>query len=154
MGHPGASPSGWGSARINSAQVTELRAVTCDSLTLTDLDLWADSENSESATDPGVSSYVATSDTGGGVRTKVLRKRTKAVKSSFRTHEVRGTIWHVQAAATRKARQKWLSDRDDLAVRQDVVLRIERWAKSLVDKCHFREFTDVFRTKRLARFPK
>ena len=36
VGHPGANPSGWGSARINSAQVTELRAVTCESLALTD----------------------------------------------------------------------------------------------------------------------
>ena len=41
-----------------------------------------------------------------------------------------------------------------MAVRQDIVLRIERWAKSLVDKCHFREFTDVCSSKRPARFPK
>ena len=148
VGQPGANPSGWGSARINSAQVTKLRAVTCESLALTDLDLWADSENSR------VSSDTAASDTGGGGPSKVLGKSTKAVKSSFRTHEGRGNIRNVQAAAKRKGRQKWLRDRDDLAVRQDIVLRIERWAKSLVDKCHFREFTDVFSSKRLARFPK
>ena len=39
VGHSGANPSGWGSARINSAQLTELRAVTYESLALTDLDL-------------------------------------------------------------------------------------------------------------------
>ena len=66
VGHPGANPLGWGSARINSAQVTELRAVTCESLALTDLDLWADSENSDCAADSRVSSDIAASGTGGG----------------------------------------------------------------------------------------
>ena len=58
VGQPGANFSGWGSARINSAQVTELTAVTCESLALTDSDLWADSENSECATDSRVSSDI------------------------------------------------------------------------------------------------
>ena len=155
VGHPGANLSGWGSARINSAQVTELRAATCESLALTDLDLWADSGNSHCATDSRVSSDITASDTGGGGPLKVLRKSTKAVKSSFRTHEGRGNFRHVQAAAKRKARQKWLCETDDLAVCQDIVLRVERWAKSLVDKCHFQNiFTDVFSSKRLVRFPK
>ena len=106
VGHPGANPSGWGSARINSAQVTELRAVTCESLELTDSHLWADSENSDCTTDSRISSGIAASDTGGGGPSKVLRKSAKAVKSSFRTHEGRRNIRHVQAAARRKARQK------------------------------------------------
>ena len=125
VGHPGANPLVWGSACINSAQVTQLRAVTCESLALTDLDLWADSENSDCATDSRVSSDITASGTGGGGPSKMLRKGTQAVKSSFRTHEGRGNIRHVQAAARRKARQKWLCDREDLAVRQDIVLRIE-----------------------------
>ena len=39
-----------------------------------------------------------------------------------------------------------------MAVRQDVVYGIERWAKSLVENGHFKDFTDVFSGKRLARF--
>ena len=109
---------------------------------------------SDCATDSRVSSDIAASDTGNCGPSKVLQKSTKAVQSSFRPHEGRGNIRHVQAAARRKARQKWLRGRDDLAVRQDIVLRIERWAKSLVDKSHFWEFTDVFSSKRLARIPK
>ena len=81
VGHPGANPTGWGSARINSAHVTELRAVTCESLALTDLDLWADSENSDCSTDSRVSSDIAASDTGHARLSRVLRKSTKAVKS-------------------------------------------------------------------------
>ena len=80
VGHPRANPSGWLSARINSAQVTELRAVTFASLALTDLDLWADSKNSDCATDSRVSSNTAASDTGGGGPSKVLRKSTKAIQ--------------------------------------------------------------------------
>ena len=96
VGQPGANPSSWGSACINSAQVTELRAVTCESLALTDLDLWADFENSDCATDSRVSSDIAASDTSGGGPSKVLRTSIKAVKSSFRTHEGRGNIRHAQ----------------------------------------------------------
>ena len=64
VGHPGANPSGWGSARKNLAQVTELRVVTCESLALTDIDLWADSENSDCGTNSRVSSDIAATDTG------------------------------------------------------------------------------------------
>ena len=39
VGYLGANPSGFGPARINPAQVTEPRAVTCESLVLTDLHL-------------------------------------------------------------------------------------------------------------------
>ena len=106
VGHPCPTPSGWGWAGINSAQVTELTAVTCESLALTDLDLSADSESSDCAADSRVSSDIAASDTSGGGPSKVLRRSTKAVKSSFRTHEGRGNIRHVQAAARRKVRQK------------------------------------------------
>ena len=136
--HPGANPSGCLAARINSAQVTELRAVTCESLALTNLDLLADSENSDCAPNSRVSSDIAASDTGCGWLSNVLQKSTKAVKSSFGTHEGRRNIRHFQAAARRKARQKCLDDRDDLAVSQDIVLLIERWAELLVDKCEFR----------------
>ena len=65
------------------------------------------------------------------------RKSTKAVKSSFRTYKGPGNVRHVQAGARRKARQKWLCDSGDLAVCLDIVLGIERWAKLLVDECHF-----------------
>ena len=87
VGHPAPNPSGWGSARINSAQVTEMRAVRCETVALTHLDLWADFENSDCATDSRVSSDIAASDTCRSGPSKVLRKSTKAVNSSFRTHE-------------------------------------------------------------------
>ena len=102
VGPPGANPSGWGSVLINPAQVTKLRAVTCESLALTDLDLLADFEISDCATDSKVSSDIAARDTGSSRPSKVLQKSTKAVKSSFRTHEGRGNIRHFQAAARRK----------------------------------------------------
>ena len=54
----------------------------------------------------------------------------------------------------RNARQKSRENRDDLAVPQDVVCRMERCAKSLMEEGHFTDFTYLFSSKRLARFPK
>ena len=144
--------SGWGEARIKSApEHTELRAVACDGLVFTDLDLWADSEQSESETGPWPSLDVSTSEV---LKTNALSKSPGVPKSSTMVQRGRGTVIQIRASARRKARQKWREDRDDLAVRQDAVYRIERWAKSLVADGHFKDFTDVFSSKRLARFPK
>ena len=149
--NPRPSPSGWGEARIRSAQVTELAAVACASLALTDLDLWADSELSECEIGNITGFDSPASDV---VTTNGLLKSPKVVKSSKWASGTRGTVTHIRATARRKARQKGMLDRDDLAVRQDVVHRLERWARSLVDGSHFRAFTDVFSSKRFARFPR
>ena len=64
--------SGGGEARIKSAQEhAELRAVVCDGLVFTDLDLWADSEQSESETGPWPSLDVSTSEV---LKTNALSK--------------------------------------------------------------------------------
>ena len=154
VSHRGTNPSVRGTARIKSAQVTKFGAVTGESRGLKDLDLWADSASSDCATYSRVSSEISASNTGGGGPSKVLQKSTKAVESSLRTHEGRRTIRNAQAVARRKARENWLPDRVDWAVRQDIVLRIDRWAKSSVDECYFPEFPDVFGNKRFARFLK
>ena len=143
---------GWGEARMKSAQEnTELRAVACDGLVFTNLDLWVDSKQSESETGPWPSLDASTSE---GFKTNALSKSPGVPKSSPMVQRGRGTVIQIRASARRKARQKWREDRDDLAVRQDIVYRIERWAKSTVEDGHFKDFTDVFSSKRLARFPK
>ena len=119
--------SGWAEARIKSAQEhTGLRAVACDGLVFTDLDLWADSEQSESETGPWPSLDVSTSES---LKTNALSKSPGVPKSSPMVQRGRRTVIQIRASTRRKARQKWREDRDDFAVRQDVVYRIERWAK-------------------------
>ena len=149
--NPRPSPSGSGGARIRSAQVTELAAVACASLALSDLDLRADSELSESEIRNITGFDSPASDV---VTTNGLLKSPKVVRSSKWASGARGTVTHIRAAARRKARQKSVLDRDDLAVRQDEVHRLERWARSLVEGSHFLDFMDVFSSKRLARFPR
>ena len=128
-----------------------MRVVACDGVVFTDLDLWADSEQFEYEAGPWPSLYVSTSEV---LKTNVLPRSPGVPKSSPMVQRGRGTVIQIRVSARRKARQKWREDRDDLAVRQDVVYRIERWAKLLVEDGHFKDFTDVFSSKRLARFPK
>ena len=96
--------SGWGEARMKSAQEhTKLGAVACDGLVFTDLDLLADSEQSDSETGPWPSLDVSTSN---ALKTNALSKSPGVPKSSTMVQRGRGTAIQIRASARRKARQK------------------------------------------------
>ena len=100
---PNPRPSPWGRAEacIRSVQVTELAAVACASLALTDVDLRANSELSES--EVGNSNGFDSPD-GKGVTPNGLLKSPKVLKSSKWASEARGTVTHVRSSSRGKGR--------------------------------------------------